>query len=81
MISEVSNEATEKYELPADVTVNVLEGKTTVAKFYNKLIPDTPDIPKTGDESNTALWGMIALVSLAGAGVTVVLYRKKFGKK
>ena len=81
VISEVSNEATEKYELPADVTVNVLEGKTTVAKFYNKLIPDTPDIPKTGDESNTALWGMIALVSLAGAGVTVVLYRKKFGKK
>ena len=81
VISEVSNEATEKYELPADVTVNVLEGKTTVAKFYNKLIPDTPDIPKTGDESNTALWGMIALVSLACAGVTVVLYRKKFGKK
>ena len=81
VISEVSNEATEKYELPADVTVNVLEGKTTVAKFYNKLIPDTPDIPKTGDDSNTALWGMVALVSLAGAGVTVVLYRKKFGKK
>ena len=81
VISEVSNEATEKYELPADVTVNVLEGKTTVAKFYNKLIPDTPDIPKTGDESNTALWGMIALVSLAGAGVTGILYRKKFSKK
>lgn len=81
VISEVSNEATEKYELPADVTVNVLEGKTTVAKFYNKLIPDTPDIPKTGDESNTALWGMIALVSLAGAGVTGILYQKKFGKK
>ena len=81
VISEVSNEATEKYELPADVTVNVPEGKTTVAKFYNKLIPDTPDIPKTGDESNTALWGMIALVSLAGAGVTGILYRKKFGKK
>ena len=81
VISEVSNEATEKYELPADVTVNVLESKTTVAKFYNKLIPDTPDIPKTGDDSNTALWGMVALVSLAGAGVTVVLYRKKFGKK
>lgn len=81
VISEVSNEATEKYELPADVTVNVLEGKTTVAKFYNKLIPNTPDIPKTGDESNTALWGMIALVSLAGAGVTGILYRKKFGKK
>ena len=81
VISEVSNEATEKYELPADVTVNVLEGKTTVAKFYNKLIPDTPDIPKTGDESNTALWGMIALVSLAGAGVTSFLFYRSSKKK
>lgn len=80
VISEVSNEATEKYELPPDVTVNVLEGKTTVAKFHNKLIPDTPDIPKTGDETNTALWGIVALISLAGAGVTGFLFyqsRKK----
>lgn len=85
VISEVSNEATEKYELPPDVTVTVLEGKTTVAKFYNKLIPEIPDIPKTGDETNTALWGIVALISLAGAGVTGFLcYRdikRKDGKK
>lgn len=78
VISEVANEATEKYELPPDVTVTVLEGKTTVAKFHNKLIPEIPDIPKTGDESHTGLWGALALISLAGAGVTAYL---AFGKK
>ena len=78
VISEVANEATEKYELPPDVTVTVLEGKTTVAKFHNKLIPEIPDVPKTGDESKTGLWGALALISLAGAGVTAYL---AFGKK
>ena len=77
----MSNEATEKYELPPDVTVTVLEGKTTVAKFYNKLIPEIPDIPKTGDETNTAFWGIIALVSLAGAGVTGFLFYRDYKKK
>ena len=81
VISEVSNEATEKYELPPDVTVTVLEGKTTVAKFYNKLIPEIPDIPKTSDETNTALWGIVALISLAGAGVTGFLFYRDSKKK
>ena len=81
VISEVSNEATEKYKLPPDVTVTVLEGKTTVAKFYNKLIPEIPDIPKTGDETNTALWGIVALISLAGAGITGFLFYRDSKKK
>ena len=85
VISEVANAATEKYELPDAVTVTVLEGKTTVAKFYNKLIPEVPDIPKTGDETHTGLWGAVALIALAGVGVTgVLLYRdtkKKGGKR
>lgn len=82
VISEVANEATEKYELPDAVTVTVLEGKTTVAKFYNKLIPKIPDIPKTGDETNTPLWGALALISLAAAGVTAFIgYRKTKGKE
>ena len=81
VISEVANEATKKYELPPDVTVNVLEGKTTVAKFHNKLIPDTPDIPKTGDGTNTALWGIIAIVALAGAGVTGFLFYRDTKRK
>ena len=85
VISEVSNDANKKYELPPDVTVTVLEGKTTVAKFYNKLIPEIPDIPKTGDETNTTLWGVISLVALAGAGITGFLFyrdtKRKDGKK
>lgn len=82
VISEVANEATEKYELPPDVTVTVLEGKTTVAKFHNKLIPEVPDVPKTGDESKTGLWGALALISLVGAGVTAYLaFSKKHRKE
>lgn len=78
VISEVANEATEKYELPPDVTVTVLEGKTTVAKFHNKLIPEIPDVPKTGDNTHMGLWAALAIASLAGVGVTGYLaFRKK----
>ena len=49
----------------------------------NQLVQVTPsagliDVPKTGDESKTGLWGALALISLAGAGVTAYL---AFGKK
>ena len=82
VISEVANDATKKYELPDAVTVTVLEGKTTVAKFYNKLIPEVPDIPKTGDATNMPLWGALAALSLAAAGVTAFIgYRKTKGKE
>ena len=36
VISEVATKETEKYVLPDNITVTVLEGKTTVAKFYNR---------------------------------------------
>ena len=78
VISEVSNKANEKYELPANVTVTVLEGKTTVAKFYNKLKPIIPDVPKTGDTTNVGLWAALCLASLADIGVTAFVgFRKK----
>lgn len=74
-VSEVSNEASAKYVLPENVTLNVLEDKTTVAKFYNKI---QPDIPKTGDDTHMGLWAAIGLASLAGIGATVlVTFRKK----
>ena len=77
VVSEVSNEATEKYILPADVTVTVHAEKTVVAKFYNELKPVT-DIPKTGDSTNMTLWAALAGVSLLGAGVTAFFtFRKK----
>ena len=77
-VSEVSNEASARYVLPENVTLNVFEDKTTVAKFYNELQPETPDIPKTGDDTNMPLWGAIALASLMGIGATAFLtFRKK----
>ena len=77
-VSEVSNEASAKYVLPENVTLTVLEDKTTVAKFYNELKPEVPDIPKTGDDTNMPLWAAIAAASLVGIGATVfVMLRKK----
>lgn len=78
VISEIADKNTERYELPADVTVTVHEGKTVVADFYNKLIPVTPDIPKTGDDTNVRFWGYMALASVVGATASaVVAFRKK----
>ena len=81
-VSEVSNEASAKYVLPENVTLTVLEDKTTVAKFYNELKPEVPDIPKTGDDTNMPLWAAIAAASLVGIGATVfVMLRKKRGRR
>lgn len=77
VISEVPNKANEKYELPANVTVTVHEGKTVVAKFHNKLKPVT-DIPKTGDTTNMPLWAALAGISAIGAGAAAFFtFRKK----
>ena len=77
VISEVSNKANEKYELPANVTVTVHEGKTVVAKFHNKLKPVT-DIPKTGDTTNMPLWAALTGISAIGAGAAAFFtFRKK----
>ena len=52
--------------------------KTTVAKFYNELKPVTPDIPKTGDTTNIALWTALCGLSLAGVGAAAFFgFRKK----
>ena len=77
VISEVSNEANERYILPPDVTVTVHAEKTVVAKFNNELKPVT-DIPKTGDSTNMTLWAALAGVSLLGAGTAAFFtFRKK----
>lgn len=78
VISEISDKNNERYELPEDVTVTVHAEKTVVAKFYNKLKPVTPDIPKTGDSTNVRFWAYMALASSVGAATTAVLtFRKK----
>ena len=78
VISEVLGEANARYVLPDDITLTVFADKTTVAKFYNKLKPVTPDIPKTGDSTNIGLWAALCAVSLAGIGATAFFgFRKK----
>ena len=77
-ISEVADKTNERYILPDDVTVTVHEGKTAVANFNNKLKPETPDIPKSGDTTNMHLWVALAGISLLGLGLaTFFTFRKK----
>lgn len=78
VISEVGNEANKRYILPDDITVTVHADKTVVAQFHNKLIPDNP---KTGDNSNIALWATLAVLSLAGVGITGFVTFKKRKKE
>lgn len=78
VISEVGNEANKRYILPDDITVTVHADKTVVAQFHNKLFPDNP---KTGDNSNIALWATLAVLSLAGVGITGFVTFKKRKKE
>ncbi len=39
--------------------------------------PDDPDTPQTGDRNHLILYGIIAVIALAGAGVTIALISKK----
>ena len=84
VISEVAGAATEKYVLPADVTVTVLAGETAVAKIYNERKPEKPerpDVPKTGDTSDLMIWASLAALSAAGIGVLAVAGRRKKKKE
>ena len=81
VISEVATDKTDKYVLPDDVTVTVHADKTVVAKFHNELKPVIPDNPKTGDRSNLALWATLAVLSLAGVGITGFVTFKKRKKE
>lgn len=77
-VSEVSNEASANYVLPADKTVTILADKTTVAEMHNEL----RDTPKTGDDSNPALW--LSLLGISGAGALalgVIGFKKKKTEK
>ena len=74
VVSEVSDGASSAYVLPADKTASVFEGAVTKVEMHNELL----DTPKTGDDSNPALW--LALLGISAAGVAalgVVGFRKR----
>lgn len=74
VVSEVSDGASSAYVLPADKTASVFEGALTKVEMHNEL----RDTPKTGDDSNPALWLALLGVSAAGAAVLgIVGFRKR----
>lgn len=74
VVSEVSDGASSAYILPADKTASVFEGAVTKVEMHNEL----RDTPKTGDDSNPALWFALLGASTAGAAVLgIVGFRKR----
>ena len=74
VVSEVSDGASSAYVLPADKTASVFEGAVTKVEMHNEL----RDTPKTGDDSNPALWLALLGISAAGAAALgVVGFRKR----
>ncbi|MCD7827266.1 MAG: Cys-Gln thioester bond-forming surface protein [Clostridiales bacterium] len=76
-VSEVSDNASAGYILPADKQATVKVGATTIVQMHNEL----RDTPKTGDDFNPALWVSLAAISLIGAGVLGVVGFKSRKKK
>lgn len=78
VVSEVSDGASAAYVLPADKTASVFEDAVTVVEMHNEL----RDTPKTGDDSNPALWLSLLGISAAGAlTLGVVAWKKKKTEK
>lgn len=82
LVSEVSDEASAGYILPDDKTAAVFEGSVTTVEMHNerKPVPDYPDSPQTGDNSNIGLWLGIAVLS-GSALVGITLYNRKQRRK
>ena len=73
-VSEVSDNVSAGYVLPADKKASVKVGSTTVVEMHNVL----RDTPKTGDNSKVGLWTVLAGLSALGiAGTVFASLRKK----
>ena len=73
-VSEVSDGASVAYILPADKTASVFEGAVTKVEMHNEL----RDTPKTGDDSNPALWKWLTAIGMlgfaaCGVGISLML--------
>ena len=78
-VSEVAGEDAEKYILPDDQTVEIKAGETTTVKMHNKLVPEVPTVPQTGDNPwMPAILGALAgLAALSGGALLFLHYTGK----
>lgn len=78
-VSEVAGEDAEKYILPDDQTVEIKAGETTTVKMHNKLVPEVPTVPQTGDSPWTpaVLIGLSVLAVLSAGGLLVLRFAGK----
>ena len=76
-VSEVSDNVSAGYILPADKKVTVKVGETVEIEMHNKL----RDTPKTGDDRKTSLWVAVAGASALGIVATVVASKRKKKKE
>lgn len=74
-VSEAAGEDSEKYILPDDQTVEIKAGETTTVKMHNKLVPEVPTVPQTGDNPwMPALLGALALFAALSGGALLFLH-------
>ena len=79
-VSEVAGEDAEQYILPDAQTVEILAGETVTVAMHNKLVPEVPTVPQTGDNP----WMPAILGTLAGLAVLsggALLFLRYTGKK
>ena len=76
-VSEVSDNVSAGYILPADKKVSVKVGETVEIEMHNKL----RDTPKTGDDRKNGLWVAVAGASALGIVATVVASKRKKKKE
>ena len=73
-VSEVAGEDAKKYILLDDQTIEIKAGETTTVKMHNKLVPEVPTVPQTGDHPWTpaVLIGLSVLAILSAGGLLVL---------
>ena len=76
-VSEVSDNVSAGYILPADKKMTVKVGETVEIEMHNEL----RDTPKTGDDRKTGLWVALAGASALGIVATVVASKRKKKKE